>query len=295
VYPYFSVWPFVPLAAISTGAAATVFFILATALVIAACFVAADGDPWPASLVLCTAFTITGLQLGALSPLLFAGTVFLWRLRDRPAAFALLAAPVIASKLFLAPLLVWVLLARRWRAFAWASIATAVVLVAGFALGPIGFAPYVHLLSALGAHESHHGFGLIGVLLGIGVSLTVSHLIAAALAAALVAAAYVRYRRQGDEAVLFCGALVAALLLTPVLWSHYLVLLAAALLAVRSPRRWFLALAGASWVIAPPHGFGASVRLVEGASSLGPWLAVGGALIVFGCAAIRRPTASRLQ
>ncbi len=295
VYPYFAVWPFVPLAAISTSAATTVFFILSTALVLAAAFVAAEGDPWRASLVLGTAFTITGLQLGALSPLLFAGAAFLWQLRDRPAAFALLAAVVIASKLFLAPLLVWVLLARRWRAFAWASAATAVLLLAGFAFGPLGLAPYAHLLSALGAHEAYQGFGLIGVLQGAGVSLTLSHVIAAVLAVALVAASYFRYRRRQDEAVLFCGAIVASLILTPVLWSHYLVLLAAALLALRAPRRWFMVLAGASWVIAPPHGFGAEVRLVEGASSLGPWLAVGGALVVFVVSLIRRPAPSPLQ
>jgi alpha-1,2-mannosyltransferase len=119
VYPYFAVWPFVPLAAMSPALSASVFFVICVFAVLAVCSIGAEGDPWRATLVLCTAFTITGLQIGALSPLLFAGAIFLWRLRDRPLAFALLAAPVVACKMFLAPLLVWPLLARRYRVFAW--------------------------------------------------------------------------------------------------------------------------------------------------------------------------------
>jgi alpha-1,2-mannosyltransferase len=75
VYPYFALWPFVPLVALSPGLSTILFFALGSGAVIAACLVAADDDPWRTLLVLCTAFTITGLQLGALSPLLFAGAL----------------------------------------------------------------------------------------------------------------------------------------------------------------------------------------------------------------------------
>ncbi len=112
VYPYFAVWPFVPLAMMSPGLSTALFFALSIGAMLAACVAAAGGDTRPAALVMCSSFAITGLQLGALSPLLCAGAVFLWRLRDRPAGFAVLAAAVVVSKLFLAPLLVWPLLAR---------------------------------------------------------------------------------------------------------------------------------------------------------------------------------------
>ena len=106
VYPYFAAWTFVPLAFISLGLAATLFFLFSACAVTVAVLAATDrAQRWSAVLVLCASFTISGLQLGALSPLLFAGAIFLWKLRDRPLAFAALAAPVIACKLFLAPLL----------------------------------------------------------------------------------------------------------------------------------------------------------------------------------------------
>jgi chromate transport protein ChrA len=74
-----------------------------------------------------------------------------------------------------------------------------------------------------------------------------------------------RYRRTRDERVLFCAGLVASLLLTPVLWSHYLVVLAAALLAYDASRRWFVLLALTSWAISPPHGVADSALIQVGA------------------------------
>jgi alpha-1,2-mannosyltransferase len=282
VYPYFAVWPFVPLAAVSPGLGTALFFALCSAAVIAACFMAADGDPRAAILVLSTSFTITGLQLGALSPLLFAGVVFLWRLRDRPLAFALLAAPVVACKLFLVPLLAWPLLARRYRVVAWASVAALVLLAVGFAFGPLGLPPYLRLLSALGAHEARAGFGLIGALRTAGVGATGAQAAALPLAAAMLASAYVQHRRTGDERVLFAASIVASLLLTPVLWSHYLVLLAAALLVLEAPLRWVAVLAAASWLIAPPHGADIDIRVLERIASVGAWLVIATSLLVFG-------------
>jgi hypothetical protein len=201
--------------------------------------------------------------------------------------FALLAAPVVASKLFLAPLLVWLLLARRYRAFAWTAALTLALLGAGFALGPLGPWPYLHLLSQLGAHEARSGFGLIGALMNAGQTAAAAEREAMLAAVLLLGCAYFHYRRSQDEAILFCAGIVASLVLTPVLWSHYLVLLAAALLALQAPRRWFVALAIASWAIAPPHGIHVDADLIEGVASPGAWLAVAGCIAVFVYAAGR--------
>ncbi len=257
VYPYFTLWPFMLLGALPAALGAAVFFAISACAVVAACLLAAESGTWRAVLVLCTAFTITGLQLGALSPLLFAGSVFLWRQRSRSGVF-LLAGPVVVSKLFLAPLLVWLLLARRFRALAWASASTIVLLGIGFILGPIDAGEYLRILSQLGAHEARSGFGLIGGLMNAGFAMSVAQASALALTLALLLAAHLHHRRTRDERVLFCAGLAAALLLTPVLWSHYLVLLLAGLLAYDAPRRWFVVLAIASWAIAPPHGVAGS-------------------------------------
>jgi len=243
VYPYLTVWPFVPLAALPIWLATALFFMIVVGAVLTASFLGSERDPVIAVLVLATSFTLTGLQLGTLSPLLFAGAVFLWRLRDRPVAFGLLAGPVVASKLFLVPLLAWPLLARRHRAFAWASGCTTVLLAWGFALGPLGPSAYARLLSVLGAHEAKSGFGLTGAFMTAGFGPALSEAAAAIFAAAVLVAVYLRFRQTREEAVLFCGAVVASLIATPVLWSHYLALPAAALLAAGAPRRWFLLLA----------------------------------------------------
>jgi alpha-1,2-mannosyltransferase len=296
VYPYAAVWPFVPLSMLPAGLSTPLFFAASIGAVLAACVVAAQGDTWPAALVLCSSFAITGLQLGAISPLLFVGAVFLWRLRDRPIGFGVLAAAVVASKLFLAPLLVWLLFARRWRAFAYASGLTLAVLTAGFAFGPIGPLAYARMLSELGAHEARAGFGLIGALLNTGLAPITAHAAAILIAVALSAAACVHYRREHDERVLFGAAIIASLVLTPVLWSHYLVLLASVMLVFGAQREWFVLLAVASWAIAPPHGVRLDTDLIEGLHSSGTWLAVAALLILkFGSGRALRGRTPRLQ
>ncbi len=269
VYPYFAAWPFVALATMPPDLGAMVFFLLSACAVLAACLLAAKGDPWPATLTLCTAFTVTGLQLGALSPLLFVGVVFLWRLRDRPLAFALLAGPVVACKLFLAPVLVWTLLARRYRTFAYASASTLALLVLSFALGPIGPAQYLNVLSQLGIHEARSGFGLVGALMNAHLTPGAAQAIAVVVALALFAAAYIHARRTHDERICFCAGILASLVLTPVLWSHYFVLLSAALLTLGARRRWFVVLALLSWAISAPHGVLLDTDLIKGLASAG--------------------------
>ena len=264
VYPYFALWPFMLLADLPPALGTAVFFSISALAVIAACLVGPSDGLWRAVLVLCTAFTITGLQLGALSPLLFAGVVFLWRARSRARLFVL-AGPVIACKLFLAPMLMWLLLAGRYRALAWASASTIALLSFGFVLGPIDPTEYLSMLGQLGAHEARSGFGLIGALMNAGIAMSVAQASSLALALVVLLAGRHRYRRTHDERVLFCAGLVISLLLTPVLWSHYLVVLAAVLLAYDAPRRWFVLLALTSWAISPPHGVADSALIQVGA------------------------------
>ena len=254
VYPAVAVWPFVLLALLPAGLAGAIYFVVCSCAVIAATTFQSDRDHWIPVLVLGTAFTITGLQLGSLSPLLFVGAVCLWKLRDRPTLFGLVAAPVIVSKLFLAPLLLWPLLAKRYRAFAWATSLTVLLLAINFATGSLSLPGYLQLLSELGSHEAQAGFGLIGLLRNLSLTPLAAQASALGVATVLMVSAYAHYLRARDERLLYGAGIVCALLLTPVLWSHYLVLLPAALLALDARRRWFIALAITSWAIAPPHG-----------------------------------------
>jgi Glycosyltransferase family 87 len=280
VYPFFVVAPFAALAVLPAGVSTLVFVGLSAAAVLVACLLATDRDPWRATLVLASAFTITGLQLGTISPLLFAGALFLWLLRDRPLAFAALAGLVVASKLFLLPLLVWPLLARRWRAFLLASLFTLALLAMGFLVGPLGPAGYARMLSQLSVHEARAGFALAGALENLGVGVTIAQASAIAVGAAVLGAAYLHHRRVHDERVLFCGGIVAALLVSPVVWSHYLILLAAPLLVLRVPSRWLCVAALVTWAVAPPHGQHLDTDLIDGIASSGTWLLVLAAALV---------------
>lgn len=112
---------------------------------------------------------------------------------------------------------------------------------------------------------------------------------AAAVAVALVlfAAAHLHFRRTHDERVSFCAGIVAALILTPVLWSHYLILLCAILLVLGARRRWFVMLALASWVISPPHGVYLGRDAIEVIASPAVWLAAGVSLSPLAYASVR--------
>jgi hypothetical protein len=98
------------------------------------------------------------------------------------------------------------------------------------------------------------------------------------VALALLVWAHRRYHRARDERVLFSAGVLISLMLTPVLWSHYLVLLAACLLVFDARPRWLIALALASWALAPPHnipdtrltGYAAVGALVLLLASLSP-------------------------
>jgi alpha-1,2-mannosyltransferase len=287
VYPSLAVAPFVPLASLPAHLSTDLFFIASAAAVIAATLVAGNWDPVKTLLVLATAFTITGLQLGALSPLLFAGAVFLWALRDRPASFALVAAPVVVSKLFLAPLLVWPVIVRRYRPFALSAGLVAMLLGLGFVLGPLGLSQYVRLLRTLSVHEAGAGFGLIGVLRNEGWTPIAAQTLAAGLAVVLLAGAFAHHRRSGDERLVYCTGVVVSLLLSPVVWSHYLILLLAIPLVLGAARRWFVALALVSWIIAPPHGLHWELPVPERLESYGPWLALITLAALFAFAAAR--------
>jgi hypothetical protein len=252
----------------------------AGAVTLAVLAVADRAQRWSAVLVLCASFTISGLQLGALSPLLFAGAIFLWKLRDRPLAFAALAAPVIACKLFLAPLLLWPLLAGRRRAFGYALGALAGLLAASFVLSPLGPIKYQQLLSALSLHEARAGFGMVGALMNIGLPSLTAQAISIIAAIAVLGLSLLGYRRTHDERVLFCGGIVASLVASPIVWSHYLVVLFAALLVARVQARWLLLAVLASWAIAPPHGQHLDTDFIGGIASSGTWSVVVAASVV---------------
>jgi hypothetical protein len=93
------------------------------------------------------------------------------------------------------------------------------------ALGFAGFAHYPSMLAALTRVESDRSYSLFALFLSAGASPTTARITLLVTAAALVAAIFVVSRSPGSDERSFCLALAASLLLSPIVWMHYLILL----------------------------------------------------------------------
>ena len=113
----------------------------------------------------------------------------------------MLLAAIIVSKLFLAPLAVWLLVTRRWRAAVLGSaLALVSTLAAWSVIGFAGFSDYRRVLSLLATGEERESFSLASLGFAGGLSAHASHLIAEVVGALLLAAAIgVGLRRRNSR------------------------------------------------------------------------------------------------
>ena len=172
---------------------------------------------WPA--------TFTGFQTGAVSFFLAFGIALAWRWRGHATRLGILVAVLVALKLFVWPLGLWLLVTRRYRATLWSVSAFPVVVLGGWALiGFHGLRSYPHLLSVVSIAEAPLGFGIGGISAGAHIpqeaTLAASMLVVAVACARLLAAP----PRDLDRVALTL-AVCSMLLLSPVVWLHYLIVL----------------------------------------------------------------------
>jgi alpha-1,2-mannosyltransferase len=209
-------------------------------------------------LAVLTAPVVDSVSLGALSSLLLLGVAVVWRYRDRRHVAAAVAAVTAVAKLFVWPLLVWLLATRRLRTGLEAAAVGLVLLLVGWAA--IGFADlrgYPHLLRVLSRVEAVQSFSLVGLLRLQGGAATA---LTAALVIAVVAGVLIAGRGRDGDRRSFAVAVAGALLAAPVLWLHYFVLLFAPL-ALARPRLsalWLVPLA--FWVTPLAHSDGSIWR-----------------------------------
>jgi hypothetical protein len=175
--------------------------------------------------VFVSAPSISAIGGGTVSAFLFLGVAALWRYRARWQHAGPLLAFVVVLKLFLWPLGAFLLATRRYRATAAAALlALAATLGAWAALGFAGLHEYPDLLDRLTGLVGLNSYSPYALTVAAGVpeSLAKVALEALSLAACL---AIVWAGPRLDERRLFLLSLGAALLFTPILWPHYLVLL----------------------------------------------------------------------
>ena len=165
-----------------------------------------------------------GLKLGTISPLLVFLLAVLWRYRNRSAVVGPALALAVVSKLFLWPVALWFLFTRRIRGFVAAVVLSGISVITASA--PIGLGSllgYPRLVHELSRFEAPQSISTYALLYGLGLSATAALVGAVCLGLALLALAY-RWARA-DEGRAFRATVLASLILSPIVWNHYLCVL----------------------------------------------------------------------
>jgi hypothetical protein len=258
VYPPVTAFLISPLAALPDLAGQVLVLLLALACVLLALRLLGVRDWRCYGIALLTAPVLDTVSLGALSTAMLLGVAAAWRYRDRPYVAALVTALTAVAKLFAWPLFVWLLATRRLRTAALAAGVALVLLAGGWA--PIGFAGlrgYPHLLRVLSRVEAVQSYSLVGLFrLEGAAAMALTALLVAVVVVGVVLAAR---GPEGDRRALSV-AVAGALVATPVLWLHYLVLLFVpiALARPRLSALWFAPLA--FWLTPIAHSNGSIWR-----------------------------------
>src|SRR5579871_5094430 len=245
VYPPLLAVLLLPLAALPFSAAATINTILVLACIAGGLRLLGVRDWRCYTLALVTIPVLSSIRLGAISPFLMLAAAVAWHYRDRWAIAGSAVGVAVVAKLFVWPLVIWLLLTRRFKAAAAATIgAGAVTLVVWAAIGFRGLTGYPSLLHNLTRIESVWGFSLVALAdrLHLPDPQTSWLLFGVPIAAAGLGACFFRASEGERDRRLFVVTIGLAILLTPILWLHYLTLL---LVPVALTRRTF----GAEWVL----------------------------------------------
>jgi alpha-1,2-mannosyltransferase len=226
VYPAPAAYAFAPLALLPYGVANALFAVVGAAAIAAAialldvrdwrCYGAAFA--WPA--------VWSSLVNGAISALLVLACAALWRYRSRPIVAGSLVAALVVFKLYLWPLGLFLLATRRYRATV-VSVAVGLIATVGSwaLLGFAGLTEYPKLLDTLTGLVADQSYSPYALFRAAGASPGAARLLMLALGAALLILVVLWARRPGGERAAFVVAVAASLVLTPIVWPHYLALM----------------------------------------------------------------------
>ena len=177
--------------------------------------------------VLAYPFTLEAIEYGAIGPVLLLLLAVSWRYRDRPWGGIGLGGGIVL-KLFLWPLLVWLVFTRRLRSALIALVTAVLAALGSWALiGFAGIGDYPTLLRKLVDIEAESSYSALALLQAVGLSELPARALVIVAGVALLVVAHRASGSTGpdrDRNVLTL-TLAAALVLTPILWLHYLVLL----------------------------------------------------------------------
>jgi len=222
--------------------------------------------------------SLEAFEYGAIGPVLLLLLAVAWRYRDRVDVSAVSTGAAVVLKLFLWPALVWLAFTGRIRAALAGTLgAVAVALVSWAVIGFDGLRDYPHLLNRLSDIEASNSYSVYAVLRALGIPGTAGKILVVCAGAGLLVLSFRAARDVTRSPVdrdrrSLTLALATALVVTPILWLHYLVLLLLpiALARPRLSALWFAPLAmtvfeALDWYRGWPRGDGkalASVAIV---------------------------------
>jgi hypothetical protein len=193
---------------------------------------------------------IENILIGSISTLLALGLAVAWRYRDTRWAAPLVVAAVIASKVFLWPVLVWMVATRRVGAATRAAVIAVVAVAGSWALiGFAGFGSYPRLLDILSRLEQWKSYSAVafGLLLGLssGEARALSLVACALVLVAIVLSVRLRPGNPDADRQAFILAIAAAFVFSPIIWMHYLAILVVPIALTRRTLTplWFVPLA----------------------------------------------------
>ncbi len=225
VYPPLVALVIAPFTLVSFHVAAIIFWALSMISLAASLLLLGVRDWRCYAIVTLWAPVQVGIEYGTLNALLVLGIAIAWRWRDRWIAIALPLALVVTAKLFLAPLILWPVLARRTRAAGGMALLTALALaLPWWAISWRGLSEYRALLNVLASFQQPKSFTPAALVAALGGSSLMAHAATVAVLAAIAAMVFVAWRRS-DEGAILCLAIAAALMLSPIVWMHYFTLL----------------------------------------------------------------------
>ncbi|HEY8645909.1 MAG TPA: glycosyltransferase family 87 protein [Gaiellaceae bacterium] len=274
VYPAPAAFGMVPFAILPFAVAATLFLLLSFGAIVGALRLLNVRDWRCYGAVFGSVPVLAGTSLGTFSPLLLLGAAAAWRYRDRVSCVAPVVAALVVAKLFLWPLGLWLVYTRRFTAAAVsAALGLVVTFVAWWLIGFAGLHDYPRLLSRLSELTGINSYSLyaVGRAAGAAPRETQVGVFAVGVVLAIVAARALRAGRN-DERV-FVASIGLALLLTPILWPHYLMLIFVPIALVRREfsALWLLPLV--FWLDGHGWSYGEPARIV-------PFLAIAAVPIV---------------
>jgi hypothetical protein len=245
VYPPLTALASIVLTPLEAGAAGVVVMALLVACVVATLVLLEVRDWRCYGLAFLWPPVISAIQTGNITIPLALGAAIVWRFRDRPGLSGIGLGASLAAKVFLWPLLVWLVATRRLRAGVVAvGVAVGAVLGSWALIGFAGLRDYPELLRRLADIEEPFAYTLYALALDLGVSPELARPLGL-MSGILVLAGMVVLARRGDERRAFVLAVAAALACSPIVWLHYFALLLVAV-AVAEPKlgpAWFVPLA----------------------------------------------------